>query len=86
VKNLGYQLAHTTIAEILERHGMDPAPERSRKTTGKEFLSQHLDQIVAADCFTVEVWTAGRLQRLVVGFLLECEPRATCSWRASRRM
>jgi hypothetical protein len=54
VENLGYQLAHTTIAKILERYGMDPAPERSRKTTWKEFLSQHWDQIVAAaDFFTV---------------------------------
>jgi putative transposase len=36
--NLGHMLAHNTIADILRRHGIEPAPERSRKTTWKEFL------------------------------------------------
>src|SRR5262245_61447207 len=31
--NLGHALAHNTIASILKRHGIDPAPERSRRTT-----------------------------------------------------
>ena len=43
---------------MLRRHGIEPAPERSRKTTWKEFLTQHWELIVAADFFTVEVWTA----------------------------
>jgi transposase len=58
LSNLGHTLARSTIADILERHGIEPAPERSRKTTWKEFLTQHWDLIVAADFFTVEVWTA----------------------------
>jgi putative transposase len=33
--NLGHMLARTTIANILQRHGIEPAPERSRKTTWK---------------------------------------------------
>ena len=41
LSNLGHELARSTIAAILERHGMEPAPERSRKTTWKEFLSRH---------------------------------------------
>ena len=53
--NLGHDLARSTIAEILERNGIDPAPERSRKTTWKEFLTRHWELIVAADFFTVEV-------------------------------
>ena len=36
--NLGHDLARSTIAAILQRHGIEPAPERSRKTTWKEFL------------------------------------------------
>ena len=36
--NLGHSVARSTIAEILKRHGIEPAPERSRKTTWKEFL------------------------------------------------
>ena len=58
LKNLGHEVAHTTIGKMLERNGLEPAPERIRKTTWKEFLTQHWDQIVAADFFTVEVWTA----------------------------
>src|SRR5215471_11091484 len=41
LSNLGHDLARSTIAAILERHGMEPAPERRRKTTWKEFLSRH---------------------------------------------
>ena len=45
--NLGHILAHTTIANILKRHGIEPAPDRIRKTTWKEFIDRHWDQIVA---------------------------------------
>src|SRR5512140_3571902 len=43
--NLGHTLGRTTIAEILRRHGVEPVPERSRKTTWKEFLSRHWELI-----------------------------------------
>ena len=66
LSNLGHELARSTIAQILERHGIEPAPERSRKTTWKEFLSRHWELIVAADFFTVEVWTRRGLQRFIV--------------------
>jgi hypothetical protein len=36
LSHLGHKLARSTIAAILERHGLEPAPERSRKTTWKE--------------------------------------------------
>jgi hypothetical protein len=41
----------STIADILHRHGIEPAPEPSRKTTWKEFLTQHWELIAAADLF-----------------------------------
>src|SRR4051795_6912809 len=41
LSHLGHKLARSTIAAILERHGLEPAPERSRKTTWKEFLTRH---------------------------------------------
>jgi len=75
LSNLGHELARSTIAEILERHGIEPAPERSRKTTWKEFLSRHWELIVAADFFTVEVWTRKGLQRFMVLFLIELSTR-----------
>jgi putative transposase len=75
LSNLGHKLARSTIADILERHGIEPAPERSRKTTWKEFLTQHRDLIVAADFFTVEVWTAKGLRRFIVLFFIELSTR-----------
>jgi transposase InsO family protein len=75
LSNLGHKLARSTIADILERHGIEPAPERSRKTTWKEFLTQHWELIVAADFFTIEVWTAKGLQRFIVLFLIDLSTR-----------
>ena len=34
IANLGHILAYTTIGNILKRHGIEPAPERNRKTCG----------------------------------------------------
>jgi len=77
--NVGHVVARTTIADILKRHGIEPAPERSRKTTWKEFLKEflkrHWDQIVATDFFTVEVWTCTGLQRFVVLFFMDLSTR-----------
>src|SRR5438034_11489741 len=75
LSNLGHAIARSTIAEMLERDGIEPGPERSRKTTWKEFLSRHGELIVAADFFTVEVWTRRRLQRFIVLFFIELSTR-----------
>ena len=71
----GHQVGRGTIAEVLARHGIEPAPERERKTTWKEFLRQHWDLIVAADLFTIEAWTGRGLQRFMVLFLMELSTR-----------
>jgi putative transposase len=52
MSNLGHNLARSTIANILKKHGLELAPERIRKTTWKEFLRQHWELIVAADFFS----------------------------------
>jgi putative transposase len=49
ISNLGYTIARSTIADILRRHDIEPAPQRNRKTTWKEFLTQHWELIAAAD-------------------------------------
>ena len=73
--NLGYQVGRGTIANILKEHGLEPAPERKRKTTWKEFLTQHREVIVAADFFTVEAWTREGLTRFLVLFLIDLSTR-----------
>jgi putative transposase len=75
LSNLGHELARSTIAQILKRHGIEPSPERGRKTTWKEFLSRHWELIVATDFFTVEVWTRRGLQRYMVLFFIELSTR-----------
>src|SRR5215831_13431859 len=75
ISNLGHSLAPGTIANILKKHGIEPAPQRTRRTTWKEFLSRHWELIVAADFFTVEVWTPRGLQRYIVLFFIELSTR-----------
>jgi transposase InsO family protein len=75
MSNLGHYLGRGTIANILKKHGIEPAPERMRKTTWKEFLTRHWELIVAADFFMVEVWTSRGLRRYIVLFFLELSTR-----------
>jgi putative transposase len=73
--NLGHGLGRGTIANILKARGLEPAPERNRKTTWKEFLERHWDVLVAADFFSVEIWTPKGLTRYIVLFLMDLSTR-----------
>ena len=75
LSHLGHKLVRSTIASILERHGLESAPERHWKTTWKEFLTRHWELIAAADFFTIEVWTPKGLQRFIILFFLELSTR-----------
>src|SRR5215469_7434844 len=73
--NLGHEVARGTIANILKEYGLEPSPERNRKTTWKEFLSWHREVIVAADFFTIEAWTRRGLTRFLVLFFIDLASR-----------
>ena len=73
--NLGHEVGRGTIAEMLARRGIGPAPERKCGTTWKEFLEQHWELIMAADFFTIEAWTYRGLQRFLVLFFIELSTR-----------
>jgi transposase InsO family protein len=73
--NLGHEVARGTIANILKEHRLEPAPERERKTTWKEFLCRHREVIVAADFFTIEAWTRKGLTRFLVLFFIDLASR-----------
>jgi transposase InsO family protein len=73
--NLGHEVARGTIANILKAHGLEPAPERNRKTTWKEFLLRRWEVLVAANFFTIEVWPRTGLTRYVVLFLIGLSTR-----------
>ena len=61
--NLGHQVARGTLANGRTERGLEPAPERKKRTTGREFLAAPWDVLAAADVFTVEVWTPRGLTR-----------------------
>jgi transposase InsO family protein len=75
LNNLGHKVAPTTIANILKRHGLEPAPERRKRTTWKTFVKAHWETFAAADFFTVEVWTLGGLVTFYVLFVIELSTR-----------
>ncbi|MHC4392763.1 MAG: integrase core domain-containing protein [Planctomycetota bacterium] len=73
--NLGYEIARSTVRRILAEHGIEPAPERRRRTPWKTFLKAHWGAIGAADFFTVEVLTFVGLVRYSVFFVIELKTR-----------
>ena len=73
--NLGHQVARGTIANVLKEAGLEPAPERMKRRTWREFLAVHWDALAAADFFTVEVWTPRGLTRFTVLVLIELATR-----------
>ena len=56
--NLGHQVSHQTVANILQRQGIEPAPERGKRVSWRDFIRSHLEVLAAIDFFTAEVWTA----------------------------
>jgi putative transposase len=57
LKHVGYTISDQTVGTMLKRHGVPPAPKRTRTTTWQEFIRTHLDVLVATDFFTTEVRT-----------------------------
>ena len=73
--NLGHPISDQTVGNILRRHNLAPAPERSRTTTWKEFIQSHIDVLAGADFFTVEVLTWRGLVTYYVLFFMEVGSR-----------
>jgi transposase InsO family protein len=74
--NLGHIIAPNTVKNILKRHGIEPAPERAKRTSWKTFLKVHWDVMAATDFFTVEVWTSCGLVTYYVLFIIHLSTRS----------
>jgi len=74
--NLGHIVVPNTVKNILKRHGIEPAPEREKRTSWKTFLKAHWDVMAATDFFTVEVWTARGLVTYYVLFVMQLKTRS----------
>jgi putative transposase len=55
--NLNHRVGRGTIANVLKRSGIEPSPERGKRTQWSTFLKAHWKVLFAADFLTVEVWT-----------------------------
>jgi len=74
--NLGHIIAPNTVKNILKRHGIEPAPEREKRTSWNSFLKAHWDVMAATDFFTVEVWTPRGLVTYYVLFIIHLSTRS----------
>jgi putative transposase len=73
--NLGHDLGRSTIKRILADAGIEPAPERSKRTPWATFLKAHWGAIAATDFFNVEVLTMHGLVRYSVLFVIDLKTR-----------
>ncbi len=73
--NLGYTLSDQTVGNILQRHGLPPAPERQRTTTWADFIRAHMAVLAGTDFFSVEILTLRGLVTYYVLFFIHLESR-----------
>ncbi len=73
--NLGHTLSDQTVGNILQRHGIPPAPKRLRTTTWADFIRTHMAVLVGTDFFSVEVLTLRGLVTYYVLFFIHLDSR-----------
>jgi putative transposase len=73
--NLGYEISDTAIGNIIKQHGIEPAPERKKRTTWKDFIQAHWDVLAAIDFTTIEVWTKSGLCTFYLLFVMDIATR-----------
>lgn len=73
--NLGYEISDQSVGNILQKHGIEPAPTRKQQTTWSTFIKAHWDVLAAIDFTTVEIWTIGGLVTIYLLFVMELKTR-----------
>jgi len=73
--NLSHRVGRGTIANVLKRNGIEPSPERSRRTPWSTFLKAHWKILAASDFPTVEVWTGRGLITYYLLFVISLADR-----------
>jgi len=76
LRGLKIEIGRTTVANMLAEAGIEPAPERNRKRTWKQFLKSHWETLYACDFFSVEVLGLFGTVRYMVYFVIEVKTRA----------
>ena len=78
LRNLGHEVSHQTVANILKRHGLPPAPERGKGMAWRDFIRSHTEVLAAVDFFTAEVWTSAGLMTCYVLTFMRVASRKVC--------
>lgn len=72
LRKLGHAISEQTIANILERYGIPPVPQRGTSTSWRHLMQHYKAQILACDFFTVDTLF---LQTVYVLFFIELHTR-----------
>lgn len=75
LRKIGHIISRSTVARILKKNGIDPAPQRLAHMPWSKFLKTHWDGLAAADFFTIEAWTKFGLSRYLVFFVIDLSTR-----------
>jgi len=75
LRGLKIEIGRSTVANILQEAGIEPAPERNRKRTWKQFLRSHWETLYACDFFAVETLGMFGTVRIMVFFVIELRSR-----------
>ena len=73
--NLRHTVGRGTIANVLKANGVEPAPERGKRTRWSTFLKAHWKVFAASDFVSIEVWTARGLVTHYVLFVISLADR-----------
>jgi putative transposase len=73
---LKIEIGRTTVANILLEEGIEPAPEREKKRTWRQFMKRHWETLYACDFFSVEALGPFGTVRYMVFFVIELKSRA----------
>lgn len=73
--NVGHEISHQTVADILQRNGLPTAPVRKKGTPWGEFLRTHMGVLAATDFLTVEVMSLRGLITYYVLFVIDLATR-----------
>jgi len=75
LRGVKIEIGRTTVANMLAKAGIEPAPERNCKRTWKQFLKNHWETLYACDFFSVEVLGMFGTVRYMVFFVIEMKSR-----------
>lgn len=75
LRGMKINVGRTTVADILKEAGLEPAPERDKKRTWKQFMRSHWESLYACDFFSVETLGLFGTVRHMVFFVIELKTR-----------